>query len=109
MNIFDIPGEYLHTETYQDVIMLIEGALAYTMVKVAPKIYRKYVIVSIKGKPLLYVQMQEALYVLLRSALLLYSKLLKGIESYGFQINPYEPFVSNKMIRKTDDDSMVCR
>ena len=64
---------------------------------------------SIKGKPLLYVQMQEVLYVLLRSALLLYSKLFKGIESYGFQINPYEPFVSNKMIRKTDDGSMVCR
>ena len=35
---FDILGGYLHTETYEDVIIFLEGALAYLMVKVTPKI-----------------------------------------------------------------------
>ena len=71
--------------------MFLEGALAELMVKVAPKIYQKYFIVISKGKPLLYVQIQKALYVLLCSALLFYRKLVKYIEAYGFQINPYNP------------------
>ena len=54
------------------------------MVKVAPKISQKYVIMSSKGKPLLYVQIQKSLYNLLSSTLLFYRKLLKYLESYGF-------------------------
>ena len=49
MDIFNILGEYIHTEKDYYVIMLMEGALVDIMVKVAPKIYRKYVIVSSKG------------------------------------------------------------
>ena len=66
--------------------------------KVEPKIYQKFGIMSSKGKPLLYVQIQQVLYVLLCSASLLYRKLVKYIESYGFHINPYDLCVSNKMI-----------
>ena len=36
---FDIPGEYVNTETDEDVIMFMEGALYDIMMKVAPKIY----------------------------------------------------------------------
>ena len=39
-----------------------------------------------------------ALYVLLISALLFYRKLVKYIEAYVFQINPYDPCMANKMI-----------
>ena len=45
---------------------------------------------SIKGKPLLYVEIQKPLYGLLRSTLLFNRKLVKDIASYGFQINPYD-------------------
>ena len=58
------------------------------MVKVAPKIYWKYVIMSRKGGPLLYVQIQMVLYDLLCSTVLFYGKLVKYLEAYGFQINP---------------------
>ena len=78
--------------------MFLEGALSKIILKVSPKIYQKYVIMSKKGKPFLYVQIQKALYGLLHSALLFYRKLVMDIEAYGFQINPYDPFVKNKMI-----------
>ena len=58
MATFYIPGAYIHTETDEGVIMLLEGALYEIMVKVSPKIYKNYVIVSSKGKMLLYVQIK---------------------------------------------------
>ena len=51
-----------------------------------------------KGKSLLYDQIQKAFYGLLRSALLFYRKLVKDLDSYGFQINPYDPCVANNII-----------
>ena len=66
--------------------------------KVAPKIYRNYVIMRSKGEPLLYVQIQKTLGGLLCNALLFYRKLVKYIEAYGFQINPYDPYVENNVI-----------
>ena len=47
---------------------------------------------------MLYVEMDKALYGLLKSALLFCKKLRKYLEAYGFVINPYDPFVSNVMI-----------
>ena len=71
MATFYIPRFYLHTETDEEVIMFLVEALDELMLKVSPNIYRKYVIMSSKGKPLLYVQIHEAVYGLLWSALLL--------------------------------------
>jgi hypothetical protein len=48
---------------------------------------------------LIYVKMQKALYGLLRSALLFYKKLVKDLEDYRFEINPYDPCVANMMIQ----------
>ena len=39
--IFDIPGAYLHTDTGEDIIVVIEGVLAELMVKADPLLYRK--------------------------------------------------------------------
>lgn len=39
---FDCPGAFLHTKSDEDVIIALEGPLAELMVKVDPKIYRKY-------------------------------------------------------------------
>ena len=94
----DIPGAFLHTETDKDVIMVLEGTLAELMVQVNPYLYRKYITKKSKGKPLLYVKMCKALYGMLRSALLFYRNLVKDLEEYGFEINPYDPCVANKML-----------
>jgi hypothetical protein len=98
VTIFDILGAYMHTETDEDIIMVLEGRLAELMVKVAPNIYQKYITTNSKGKALLYMKMQKALYGLLRSALLFYKKLVKDLEDYGIEINPYDPCVANMMI-----------
>ena len=66
--------------------------------KLAPKIYRKYVIMISKEKPLLYVQIQKALYGLLQSVIMFYRKLVKDLEAYGLQIRPYGPCMVNRMI-----------
>ena len=77
--IFNIPGAFLHNETDKNVIMVLEGPLAETMVQVNPSLYRNYITTNSKGKPLLYVKMCRALYGMLRSALLLYRKLVKDL------------------------------
>ena len=62
-----------------------------------PSIYRP--IVSYEtGKLVLYVQIQKALYGCLKRALLFYKKLVGDLETYGFSINIYNPYLANKMI-----------
>ena len=46
------------------------------MVRVYPKLYRKYVLNSAKGEPILYVKLNKAIYGLLKFALLFYKKMV---------------------------------
>jgi len=39
-----------------------------------------------------------SLYVLLESAMLFYKKLVKDLQHYGFELNPYYPCVANKTV-----------
>ncbi len=81
----------------EDVLMVLRGELADMMVQIAPQIYRKYVTVDRKGTPILYVKLQKALYGLMRASLLFYRKMRKELEDYGFEINPYDPCVANRV------------
>ena len=78
--------------------MVFRGRLAELMAEVAPKLYRKYIILGKNGEPLLYVKLQKALYGLLQSALLFYKKLVEDLTADGFELNPYDPCVANKMV-----------
>jgi hypothetical protein len=93
----DVPGAFVNTMTDEYVIMALRGEMAELLVKLEPKIYRKYVTRDAKGKPILYVRLLKALYGLLRSALLFYRKLRGELEAYGFEVNPYDPCVANMM------------
>ena len=95
---FDIPGSYLHTETDEEVIMVLEGPIFELMVKLNPKLYRKYVTISRKVKSKTYLNMHKALYLLLRSALLFYKKFVNDLEVYVFVINPYDTCEANMEI-----------
>ena len=46
----------------------------------------------------LYVKLLKALDWCLSSSLLFYRKLMNSIESRGFILNPYDPYVMKKMI-----------
>jgi len=94
---YNVPSAFVNTDVDEDVIMVLKGELADMMVQIAPQVYRKYVTVDKKGTPILYVKLQKALYGLMRASLLFYRKLRKELEDYGFEINPYDPCVANKM------------
>ncbi len=98
---FDIPGAFLHADSDEDITMILKGRLVELMVKVAPNLYRKYISVDAKGLAILNVKMQKAIYGLLRSALLSYKKLVSGLESTGFKVNPYNPCIANKTVNGT--------
>ena len=78
--------------------MLLKGKLMELMVQIDPKLYRKYIITSSKGEPMLYVCLSKASYGLLQSALLFYRKLRSELDDHGFTVNPYDPCVAKKTI-----------
>ena len=102
----DIPGAFLQADNPDFVLMRLNGILAELMVKVAPKMYRKFVTTNAKGKSVLYVQLEKAVYGMMKSALLFYRKLVADLLSLDFEINPYDPCVANKLIN--DKQMTIC-
>ena len=101
MAIIDIPNALVTTiiEYKKDtVIVWLRGKLAELMVATAPEIYKKYVSVNRKGEIVLYVKALNALYGIMKAALLFYLKFVKNIKSIGFVLNPYDPYVANKIV-----------
>jgi len=94
----DLPGAFLHADNKDFTIICLGGILAELMVKTAPNIYRKYITTDQKGRPLLYLQAQKAIYGMLKSALLFYRKLVADLCSIGFELNPYDPCIANRNI-----------
>ena len=78
--------------------MKLRDKIVELLVQLEPTMYQKYVIVGPNGEPILYVRLLKALYGLLRSALLFYKKLRGDLKRMGFEVNPYDPCVANKMI-----------
>ena len=71
---------FVNTHLDEEVDMVLRCDLAELLVKVAPDIYRKYITRDKKGKAILYMRLQKALYGLMRAALLFYRKLRKKLE-----------------------------
>jgi hypothetical protein len=83
------------------------------MVKTNPKLYRKYVVIE-KGCSVPYLWLQKTFYKMMKSALLFYRKLVSELCDMGFEINPYDPCITNKMVNGTQmtvrwhvDDLMI--
>ena len=64
---------------------MIKGPLEKLVVKVSPTIYFNYIINSSKGKPFLCMRIQKALYRLLSSVFLFYSKLVNSLRTTDFK------------------------
>ena len=111
--VVDIPGAFLHADNDDYMIMIMNGTLAELMAKMDPKLYWKY-LSDEKGKKVLYLRLRMALYGMMKSALLFYRKLVSELISMGFEINPYDPCVANKIINRSQvtlrwhvDDLMI--
>ena len=94
----DIEGAYLHANMKDTVIMLFEGDMVDYMVQANPEKYGPYVHTTKSGKKLLFVQLQKALYGCMKSALLWYKLFTLTLKKMGFELNPYNACVANKMI-----------
>ena len=55
-------------------------------------------VVTEKGKKVLYVQLDKALYGCVKSALLWYNTYTETLKGMGFELNPYDMCVANAMI-----------
>ena len=75
----------------------LEGTMAELLVRPDPKLYRKYIKIEC-DKSVLYVELLKALYGTLKAALLFWKKLSSKLVEWGFEINPYDWCVANKMI-----------
>jgi hypothetical protein len=101
--VIDIPNAFVQTRLEDDAdkaIICLRGKLTELMVKIAPEIYTKYVIINSKGETVLYVRLYilNALYGIMKAALLYYQRFVTDLKSIGFEINPYDPCVANKII-----------
>ena len=93
----DIPGAFMQADMDEMVHVRLEGTMAELLVKLDPKLYRKYIRME-NGKAVLYVELLKALYGTLRAALLFWRKLSGFLVEAGFKINPYDWCVANKTI-----------
>ncbi len=78
--------------------MALKGKLEDLLDLVTPHKYRKHITKNNRGQPLLYVKLHKALYGLLKNALLFYQKLSGNLIKHGFDINPYDPCMANKVV-----------
>eukprot|EP00981_Chlorochromonas_danica_P015263 scaffold11416_cov422-Ochromonas_danica.AAC.1 len=74
--------------------MDIEPEIAAILIKMHPEVYQRYL--QLDGR--LTVKLERALYGYIESALLFYEHLSSTLKAMGFEPNPYDICVFNKMI-----------
>ena len=68
------------------------------MVKVDPNLHRRFVSTDSKGHMIFYVEIQKALYGIIKSVLLFYLKMAGDLTRAGLKLNPYDPCTMNKIV-----------
>ena len=86
----------LHAENDQDVIIFMRGRLAKLMTMIAPQTYQKYI--TVKTAKSVICQGKKGMHGMLKSALLFDKEFRGNLELIGFEVNPYDPCVANKII-----------
>ena len=94
----DIPGAFMQTDIDEIVHVRLEGKMAELLTKVDPNKYVPY-LTEEKGKQVLYVVLNKALYGTLQGALLFWKDLSSYLtKTMGFTANKYDSCVVNKRI-----------
>jgi len=100
---FDIPNAFIQTNVEERdaegdrIVMKIRGAMVDMLVQIDPDLYAPFVTME-RGQKVMYVHILKAIYGMLMSGLLFYKKFRKSIEEIGYEVNPYDPCVANKII-----------
>jgi hypothetical protein len=86
----DIPGAFMQADMDEDVYMKLEGTMAELLVRISPKLYRKYVQL-VNSRSILYIKLRKALYgTLVRASLLFWQNLTGKLKGLAFEIKPYD-------------------
>jgi hypothetical protein len=99
--VIDIPNAFVQTRVEDEkdmAIIKLRGVLVDILVEIAPDVYKPYATTDKKGVRQLLVQCQNALYGTMVASLLYYRKFTKSLTGIGFELNPYDPCVANKII-----------
>jgi hypothetical protein len=80
------------------VIAKIKGYLAELLLEIAPQVYDDYIYVDKKSVPVILAECWNAVYSTMIAGLLYYNKFCTTLERLGFEPNPYEPCVHNRIM-----------
>lgn len=94
----DIPGAFLQTSLKGErVHVRFEGRMTELLAMIDPQLYRPYIVIE-DGKPVLYAELQRALYGMMQSSLRFWEQVLNDIATLGFKVNPHDWCVANRMV-----------
>ena len=93
----DVPGAYLHCVMDELCHVLLEGVMVDLYLEVNPSA-AKMVSVGKNGKKRLYIRMHKAMYGHMRSGRLFWENISAKLKGLGFESNPDDLCVMNKMI-----------
>lgn len=94
----DIPGAFLQTNLKGErVYVKFEGRMAELLALIDPKLYRPNIVLE-QGHPVLYAELQRALYGMLQSALRFWEQVLEDLAELGFTVNPCDWCGANRMV-----------
>ena len=93
----DMVWAYLLANMDDYTVVKISGTTTDIMCQVNPS-YNEYKVME-KGKPTLFLRLSKALYGCMQSAILWYQTFKGCLENLGFKLNPYDPYIANKVIK----------
>ena len=96
---FDIPGAYLHDflPDNKNIIMVLRNEFAEIMCEVNPE-YKEHAIHLKNRKTIIYLTVVLAIYGCIELALCWYNLYTIILNDKGFNINPYDRYVVNKVV-----------
>jgi Reverse transcriptase (RNA-dependent DNA polymerase) len=92
----DLPGAFMQADMDDIVHMRLEGKMVDLLIDLDPT-YAQFICME-RGKKTVYVRLVKALYGTLKAAMLFWKKLTGILHGWGFETNPYDPCVANKMV-----------
>lgn len=82
----DIPCTFLQTNIHGETILVrFEGRMAEVLAMIDPNLYRPHIVVK---KPVLYMEMQRALYGIMQTAVKFWDQMVAELHSLGHELNP---------------------
>ena len=101
VSVIDIPNAFIQTRVQDPkdmVIIRVRGVLVDMLVEIDPKLYGPYVTTDKKGVKQLLLLCLNAIYGTMVASLLYYNKFCKSLLRHGFELNPYDPCVANRIV-----------